>query len=297
MKRLLIILCVILTVFSSLSVGASVEEYSPKEFTSKDGSYRYTVVNDEGVKYAVFDKLVKKNAKTFTMPDELGGEVVIFVSVKAFENCKKLKKVKLGKYVRTIGDKAFKNCSSLEKINLNVITDFGEDSFSGCSSLKSIDLTKGSDRALVQVRERAFYNCKKLKTVKIYDEANISEKAFGYDSAGKKVAGFKMKLSTDDSDGDNEYTKNGLEYCRKNGFKCIYNLNSRDKKKLYLMVGFKGELRVNSKKLSKWKSSNKKVLKLDAKGSFVALKKGKAVLTAKKANGKKYRRSVSIIKE
>ncbi len=264
------------------------------EFTSEDGAYKYRVIVTEKDYFARFEKLIKSNVKTFKIPHKLGGAKVISVSPSAFEGLNKLESVTLGKYVYTIDSNAFKGCTSLSKINLDNVADFGPKSFSGCSSLKSIDLTKGHKKDFIRIRNRAFYNCKNLKKVKIYDEVLIGAKAFGFITPKKKVRGFKMILSTNDSVGDNDYTKDGIGYCHEHNFKCTYNLNSSDTKKLYMWAGFAGKLTVDNKSLTKWKSSNNKVVKIDSKGNFIILKKGKVTLTAAKANGKKYRKTVSV---
>lgn len=284
-----------ITAPTTVETQPTTEAIKSGEFTSEDGTYKYRVIVEGNEAFAEFVKLIKSDVTTFSIPDELGGAKVISVRASAFKGLNRLKRVTLGKYVFSIGGKAFKGCSSLSKINLDTVADFGAESFSGCSSLKSIDLTKGDNKDFIIVRNKAFYNCKNLKTVKIYDEAEMGAKAFGFITAKKKVKGFKMVLSTNDSAGDNDYTKNGIGYCHTNNFKCAYNLNSSDTKKLYMWAGFAGKLSVGNKNLSKWKSSNKKIVKIDSKGNFIVLKKGKVTLTATKTNGKKYSRVVSVV--
>ena len=308
MKKLLSFLLagtMVISTASMISTSAAAEEHlavaettaanRSGEFTSEDGTYKYRVVDtkQEGT-FAIFEKLLKSDKSTFTIPDSLGGAKVISVGESAFEGLNKLKSVTLGKYVNSIGAKAFKGCTSLSKINIDNICWFGAKSFSGCHSLKSINFTKGYDKEYINIAKEAFYNCKNLKTVKIYDEAIIGAKAFGFLKSNDKVKDFKMILSTSDKFGDNDYTKDGIAYCYNNKIKCIYNLNSSDTKKLYMWAGFSGEFTVDTKKLTNWTSSNNKVLTIDSQGNFIVLKKGKVKITAKMANGKKYSKTVSV---
>lgn len=308
MKKLLSILLastMVISTASIISTSAAAEEHlavaettdanHSGEFTSEDGTYKYRVVDtkQDGT-FAIFEKLLKSDKSTFTIPDSLGGVKVISVGESAFEGLNKLRSVALGKYVNSIGAKAFKGCTSLSKINIDNICWFGVKSFSGCHSLKSINFTKGYDKEYIQIAKEAFYNCKNLKTVKIYDEAIIGAKAFGFLKSNDKVKDFKMILSTSDKFGDNDYTKDGIAYCYNNKIKCIYNLNSSDTKKLYMWAGFSGKFTVDTKKLTNWTSSNNKVLTIDSQGNFTVLKKGKVRITAKMANGKQYSKTVSV---
>jgi hypothetical protein len=125
---------------------------------------------------------------------------------------------------------------------------------------------------------RLFTTAKKLKTVKIYDEATIGTKAFGYYKNGNtkydKVKNFTLVLSTDDFYYDNESQKDGIKYCHDNNFQCTYNLNLKDKEILYMQSGFEGKFTIDGGKLYKSTSNDPDVLKISITGKFTALEKG-----------------------
>lgn len=107
----------------------------------------------------------------------------------AFRNCKSLKTVKLNEGLITIGARAFYRCTALTKVkiprtvleignyafagneNLKACTfaggckllSLGQGAFSGCRKLSRITLPA----KLTSIQKKTFYNCKKLKTVKI----------------------------------------------------------------------------------------------------------------------------------
>lgn len=58
--------------------------------------------------------------------------------------------------------------------------------------------------------------------------------------------------------------------------------------------GFEGKIKVDNKSLSKWTSSNSKVVKIDKKGNFVILKEGSVTIKAVKANGKDYTKRIVV---
>ena len=292
MKKLLSILLASIMIISTVSmVSVSAAKDTDKEaelsatqqiVTSEDGAYQYRIITTEKESYAVLDKALQPDATRLELPDKINGVKIIAVGT-AFKDMKKLKRVILGKYVHTIGKEAFKECSALKMINLDNIVYFGKESFSGCN-FASIDLTEGKNKANIEVDDMAFYNCKRLFRVKIYDEAQIGEKAFGYYEDGSKkyakVHNFRMTLKTDDKYGDNDSIKNGIGYCHSNDFDCVYNLAPSHTKKLYMWAGFAGTFTVKNKYLKKWSSSNSNILKIDKKGNFVVLKKGTVTLKA-----------------
>ncbi len=265
-----------------------------ESFTSDDGTFRYTIYTNEQVSYAVFDKALTPDVTKFVVPNKIKGVEITTIGGSAFSHMTKLKQVTIGKYVYSIGGKAFKGCTSLSKINLDRVYYFGKESFSGCKALKSLDLT----RTWAEIDQMAFYNCKNLKTVKIFDEAFIHSKAFGYYKNGSnnyaKVPNFKLIVSTNDRYGDYEFIKDGIGYCHNNDIDCVYKLKSSHTKKLFLWAGFAGKFKVDNKSLTEWTTSNSKVLNIDRYGNFVALKKGAVTVKAKKPNGETYSKRVTV---
>jgi|GEM_PF-2415374 hypothetical protein len=106
---------------------------------AKKALYRIT---DEGeVSYACTDK----NSKTVSIPSviTINGEEyeVTSVAANAFKNCKKLKKVTLGKNIAQIGSNAFLKCTALKKLTIgDGVEKIGKNAFSGCKSLKTINI-------------------------------------------------------------------------------------------------------------------------------------------------------------
>ena len=109
-----------------------------KVYTVGNGKYKVTNVSKKTVAYigAVKTKStsisipatvkVKKNGTTHICK-------VTSVSAKAFTKCKKLKKVTIGKNVKTIGKEAFKNCKALKKITIKskVLKSVGKNAIKG----------------------------------------------------------------------------------------------------------------------------------------------------------------------
>lgn len=66
---------------------------------------------------------------------------VTTIANNAFNGCKKLKSVTIGKNVTKIGDSAFFKCTSLKKITIPAsVTKIGKKAFYGCKNLKSITI-------------------------------------------------------------------------------------------------------------------------------------------------------------
>lgn len=272
-----------------------------ESFTSDDGTFRYTTFTNQQVSYAVFDKVLTPDVTKFVVPNKVKGIEITTIGGSAFSHMTKLKQVNIGKYVYSIGGKAFKGCTSLNKINLGMVCYFGKESFSGCKALKSLDLTKDIGGYCAEVDKMAFYNCKNLKTVKIYDEAFIHSNAFGYYKNGSnsyaKVPNFKMIISTNDRYGDGAFNKDGIGYCHNNDMDCVYKLKSSHTNKLFLWAGFAGKFKVDNKSLTEWSTSNCKVINIDRYGNFVALKSGTVTVKAQKPNGETYSKRITVMND
>ena len=109
---------------------------------------------------------VKKGATSVVIPDviEVYGvkTVVTAVDKKVFAGNKKLKKVVLGKSVKSLPAGAFKNCSALQSVKLSAsLKKVPKNCFEGCKALKSVVIPK----TVTQIGKYAFKNCGKLSKV------------------------------------------------------------------------------------------------------------------------------------
>ena len=129
---------------------------------------------------------VKPNKKTYTkvtIPATVTYEGVKYkVTAIANNACKsnsKLKTVKIGSNVKTIGSKAFYGCKKLTKVTIgSKVTTIGNSAFQNCTVLKSITIPS----KVSKIGSKAFYGCKKLlkmtiKTTKL-TQKKVGKNAF-----------------------------------------------------------------------------------------------------------------------
>ena len=112
------------------------------------------------------------------------------IPIRAFQNCKKLKKIVLSGEITEIGINAFCGCESLEKVVLpSTIKIIGEFAFSGCISIKEIVIPKN----VYQIDGGAFGKCKNLHSVKIEEgtqELLITDKCIDPEGHRIRIATF-----------------------------------------------------------------------------------------------------------
>lgn len=131
---------------------------------------------------AKFVKPQSNTGTTVTVPDTVTVNGVQYkvtsVSANAFKNNTKIKTVKIGKYVKEIGDNAFYGCKNMTKITLPAsITKIGKKAFYNCKKLKTISIP--SKAALTEIGDSAFYNCIVLTKITIPAKVTkIGTKAF-----------------------------------------------------------------------------------------------------------------------
>lgn len=115
------------------------------------------VIDDIPVIYLNTELFKGSKMKSVKMGDNL-----ITVGRGAFENCKKLKSVKFGSSLRNIESDAFKGCSALETVELpdSCINIEGR-AFANCSNLKKVILSSNC----CKIAENAFENSKKVELV------------------------------------------------------------------------------------------------------------------------------------
>lgn len=125
-------------------------------------------VRKDGTERIVYSAPADKNLTSADIPDEveINGQMVAVneIANSAFNGCKNLKTVSIGKNVRVIGNNAFKNCKALTTIKMeNNVETIGYSSFMNCKKLKSIVIPE----TVKEINDGAFRNCKKLATVKM----------------------------------------------------------------------------------------------------------------------------------
>lgn len=97
------------------------------------------------------------------------------IASKAFQNNKKLKKIKIGSTITSIGSSAFKKCTKLTGVTYNKkVTSVAASTFEGCTALSKITL--GSK--VKSIKKSAFKGCKKLSKVSISQKVKVTKGAF-----------------------------------------------------------------------------------------------------------------------
>lgn len=101
------------------------------------------------------------------LPDSL-----IKIGEGVFADCINLKKIHFGDGIEEIGDDAFSGCDSLEEVMLpGSINWIGQNAFASCNSLRYVYVFDGVDARgddyIMNIADRAFADCKKLKAVEI----------------------------------------------------------------------------------------------------------------------------------
>lgn len=164
----------------TLYAGWKVRDLKLNEKITSGGA-TYQVV-DSSSKSVQYYSLSKKSATTVTVPATVSFNGVEYkvtsVRKNAFKNCKKLKKVTVGKNVTTIGSNAFYGCKKLTTVTFKGVSvkTIGASAFRNCTSLKKITIPKG----VTTIGQNAFRNCKKLNkiTIKSTTLKKIGSKAF-----------------------------------------------------------------------------------------------------------------------
>ncbi len=172
------------------------------EFEDPDTKAEYEIAEGEEVIFLAPDK----NSYTkFTVPNTVEFDGVYYkvteIAPNAFKGNKKLKSIKIGSNIKTIGTRAFYGCSSLTTVTMGAnVTTIGNSAFQNCTSLKKFTIPKNVSK----IGSKAFMGCKKLlnmtiKTTKL-TEKNVGKKAFtkmgssNYKKTKVKVPKKKLKV-------------------------------------------------------------------------------------------------------
>ncbi|MBP3584591.1 MAG: leucine-rich repeat domain-containing protein, partial [Peptococcaceae bacterium] len=131
-------------------------------------------------------KFVGVDKAVLTVPAELGGLPVRVIDTGAFCDCKYIEKVIISEGILAIRNGAFADCPNLRSVVLpSTLKSFGNDSelkqstsqqavFHNCR-LQSIEMPP----AIINIGERAFYNCDLLKDIMLPDGLEvIGDEAF-----------------------------------------------------------------------------------------------------------------------
>ena len=134
----------------------------------KKNEVSYRVLAQDRVEYYKADN---KETTKITIPSVVSMDGVKFkvtdISDNAFNGCKKLKSVTIGKSVTTIGNKAFSKCTSLKKITIPAgVAKIGKKAFYGCKKLKTITI-KSKKLNSKSVGAQAFKGLYKKAVIKV----------------------------------------------------------------------------------------------------------------------------------
>jgi uncharacterized repeat protein (TIGR02543 family) len=129
----------------------------------------YKVVTQS--KTVTFYKVSNKKATKIVIPATVSLNGIKYkvtaISDNAFNGCKKLKSVTIGKFVTTIGNNVFFKCTALKKITIpSSVTKIGKKAFYGCKKLKSITI-KTKKLKSKSVGTQAFKGIYKKAVIKV----------------------------------------------------------------------------------------------------------------------------------
>ena len=124
-------------------------------------------------------------------PEVLLPDSCHIIKPNAFANCKKLAKVKLPKYLKTLAYDLFKGCSNLTEVVFpEELEHIRESAFESCEKLTTVKLPKN----LRYIGDSAFGGCKKLTTVKLPKKLQILGEGAFYICSNLAEVVFPAKL-------------------------------------------------------------------------------------------------------
>ena len=153
-------------------------------------------VTVDGKKYKVTAIEAYAFEKNTKLKKVVIGKYVKTIGESAFEGCTKLKTVTGGAAVATVGKYAFLNCKAMTKLpSFGKLKTVGVSAFQGCKALTKITLNK----YVKTIGAKAFYKCAKLKSI-VIKTTKLTSKTVGgsafkgvYKKAVVKVPAKKLK--------------------------------------------------------------------------------------------------------
>ena len=219
---------------------------------------------------------------------------VTYIGKAAFSNCVELKKINIPESVKKIEAETFSGCSELKKITLHDdIYKIGKSAFDCCVSLTKFHIpTK-----LEKLGDKAFLSCRSLKSLDFsYSPVRIGYQSVGYRGnyfGNKKIKNFKIINNMLYSGGYN-YKNSPENYASKNGFEYLVYRSSKDSDLCTCDSGDTCTLYIDRERLTDYKTSNPKIIKLTKKGKLTALKKGTATVKVTLPSGKRYKGTIEV---
>lgn len=231
------------------------------------------------------------------------------VSWYGFWGCKNLKSVSLSSDIDHIGAGTFEECEKLEKITIpGNVSKLYEHAFLGCKNLSEVTLPK----SLTKIYTQCFRKCSKLEEISIPSSIQfIGEAAFGSCTNLKRVimhgdAPSKEAFVFEDThesliiyypEGATGYDKWSDLTCKP--YKPVTKISLN---KTSLSVGVNSSVTLKAtitpadtidNKIT-WSSSNKKIASISSKGVVKGISVGKVTITARSANGKTAKCTVTV---
>ncbi len=163
------------------------------EFEDPDTKAEYEIASGNNeVIYLCPDK---KSYSKITIPNMVEFDGVHYkvteIAPNAFKGNKKLKTVKIGSNIKTIGARAFYGCTKLTKVTMGSnVTTIGNSAFQNCTSLKTFTIPA----KVSKIGSKAFYGCKKLTKMTI-KTTKLTEKKVGK-NAFKNMGSSNYKKTT-----------------------------------------------------------------------------------------------------
>ena len=198
----------------------------------------------------------ENNIETIIIPSK-----VKYVEEQSFRNCKKLKKVVMGRDIMRICDEAFYGCSSLETIILpKKLERIDRWAFRNCKSIKKLTIPS----SVHYIEPSAFSGCR----------PSVKREAY---LRRQKNGSYVAKAPVNVNGKKKEYKAKNITKIRATD-KTI-TLKKGQKKKIKTSVYISGKKKgILDYSMLRYTSSNNKVAKVTSHGNIKALKKGKVTI-------------------